>query len=152
MKPTDEAGLVDYSLSAVCVRARRYRRRRVCRSDCAPRDPANSEALFQPLPPGLATLERLAAPDFRFDHQGQKGDRRTWLDAVATRTVTVDSITNDDLRLQVDGNHAILCGVQRALVLVDGTRVADEATFCDRWEQRDGHWLVTFAGEPTHPR
>jgi hypothetical protein len=113
----------------------------------------NNEALFHAIAArDVATLARLAAHDFRFEHQGHKGDRQAWLDGVAARSATVEWITNDDLRLQVDGNRAILCGVQRAMVLVDGKRVADQATFCDRWEKRDGHWLVTFAGEPTSPR
>jgi hypothetical protein len=113
----------------------------------------NNEALFHAIATqDVATLARVAAPDFRFEHQGQKGDRRAWLDGVAARTATVEWITNDDLRLRIEGNHAILCGVQRAMVVVAGTRVADQAAFCDRWERRDGRWLVTFAGEPTKRR
>jgi hypothetical protein len=113
----------------------------------------NNEALFHAIAAqDVPTLARLAAPDFRFEHRGQKGDRRAWLDAVVTRTATVEWITNEDLRLRIAGDHAVLCGVQRAMVLVDGQRVADQGAFCDRWEKRDGQWLVTFAGEPANPR
>jgi hypothetical protein len=113
----------------------------------------NNEALFHAIAArDVAMLSRVTAPDFRYEHQGQTGDRKAFLDAIATRTSTVEWITNEDLRLRVDGDHAILCGVQRAMVLLEGQRIADQGTFCDRWEKRDGKWLVTFAGEPTSPR
>jgi hypothetical protein len=113
----------------------------------------NNEVLFHAIATrDLATLSRVTAPDFHYTQKGQTGDRKAFLDGVATRTATVEWITNEDLRLRVAGDHAILCGVQRATVLFEGQRVADQGAFCDRWEKRDGRWLVTFAGEPTNPR
>jgi hypothetical protein len=96
----------------------------------------------------VAALERVVAPDFRFETQGQKGDRRAFLDGVKGRAANVEHITNEELELRLDGPRAVLCGLQRATVVLDGKRVDDQARFCDRWEERDGRWQVTFAGEP----
>jgi hypothetical protein len=107
----------------------------------------DNETLFHAIAArDVATLERVLAPDFRFEQAGQRGDRRAWLAGIAARAETVEWITNEELRLRVDGDHALLCGVQRAGVLVDGKRITDRGTFCDRWQKLDGHWLVTFAG------
>lgn len=107
-----------------------------------------NEALFRAIGArDVSTLTELLAPEFRFETaDGQKGDRKTWLDGVAALPV-IESITNEELRLREDGDgRAVLCGVQRAVVVVEGKRVVDTASFCDRWERREGRWLVTFAG------
>jgi hypothetical protein len=97
----------------------------------------------------VATLEDLAASEFRFETAaGESGDRRSWLEGVRAMPYTIESITNEDLRLRLDGDRAVLCGVQRAVVLIDGKPIRDDAQFCDRWETRDGRWQVTFAGSP----
>lgn len=93
------------------------------------------------------TLGRVSAPDFHFETaDGVKGDRAAWIDGVRTMPYEIPAITNDDLVLRLDGDRAVLCGIQRATVIVDGQTVQDESAFCDRWEKRDGRWLVTYAG------
>jgi hypothetical protein len=57
----------------------------------------------------------------------------------------IESIRNDDLTLRADRDQAVLCGVQRARVLVNGESVLDETPFCDHGENRQGRWLLTFA-------
>jgi hypothetical protein len=107
-----------------------------------------NEALFRAIGArDVATLTELTAPEFRFETaDGQKGDRKTWLDGVAALPA-IESITNEELHLREDGDRgAVLCGVQRAVVVVEGKRVVDTVAFCDRWERRDGRWVVTFAG------
>lgn len=110
----------------------------------------NNDRLFHAIAArDVTTLARLVTPDFHFEtRDGHKGDRQTWLAAVAASPYVIESIRNDDLRLRLDGRRAMLCGVQRAVVIVDGKRVTDESPFCDRWEERDGHWLGAFAGVP----
>ena len=107
-----------------------------------------NEALFRAIGArDVSTLTELTAPEFRFETaDGQKGDLKTWLDGIAALPV-IESITNEELRLREDGDgRAVLCGVQRAVVVVEGKRVVDTAPFCDRWERREGRWVVTFAG------
>lgn len=107
-----------------------------------------NEALFRAIGArDVSTLTELTAPEFRFETvDGQKGDRKTWLDGIAALPV-IESISNEELRLREDGDgRAVLCGVQRAVVVVEGKRVVDTASFCDRWERREGRWVVTFAG------
>jgi hypothetical protein len=109
-----------------------------------------NESLFRAIAArDIATLEDVTTLDFRFETaEGDKGDRQTWLEGVRAIPYTIESITNEDLRLRPDGDHAVLCGVQRVVVLIDGKPILDEAQFCDRWENRDGRWQVTFAGVP----
>ena len=107
-----------------------------------------NEALFRAIGArDISALTELTAPEFRFETaDGQKGDRRTWLEGIAALPV-IESITNEQLHLREDGEHrAVLCGVQRAVVVVESKRVVDSASFCDRWERRAGRWVVTFAG------
>lgn len=107
-----------------------------------------NEALFRAIGArDVSTLTELTAPEFRFETaDGQKGDRKAWLDGIAALPA-IESITNEELRLREDGDgRAVLCGVQRAVVVVEGKRVVDIASFCDRWERREGRWVVTFAG------
>jgi len=95
----------------------------------------------------LAALEGLLAPEFRFESPGvQGGDRRSFLEGIAATPGTIESISNDELRLRRDGDRARLCGRQRAVVVLEGKRIVDESRFCDRWERRGGRWMVTFAG------
>ena len=97
-----------------------------------------------------ATLAALATPEFRYrDADGKTVDRATWLAGLAAIPGTIESVTNDDLHVtQPSPTVAILRGHQRAILVVDGKRVVDDARFCDRWERRDGGWHVVFAGPP----
>src|SRR5262245_55192681 len=87
-----------------------------------------NEALFHAIAArDVATLEQLTTPDFHFrTAEGQAGDRRAWLDGVAAIPATIESIINEDLRLKLDGDRAVLCGVQRAVVLHEGQRLVDQ--------------------------
>jgi hypothetical protein len=97
----------------------------------------------------LPTLEGLLAPDFRFAAaDGSAGDRGAWLQGVRAFSYKVLSITNEQLKLDLDGDRAVLCGVQRASLLVERKPLVDETPFCDRWEKRAGRWWLTFAGVP----
>lgn len=97
----------------------------------------------------VEALANLAAPDFRYrTPEGRDGDRAAWLEGVKTFPGAIESISNDHLQLREEGFAFVLCGVQRAVVLVEGRRVADETAFCDRWEQRGGQWFVTYASPP----
>jgi hypothetical protein len=95
----------------------------------------------------VQTLAGLLAPDFTFAAPGvPTSGRQSFLEGVASQTATVVSIDNDQLRLVRAGDRATLCGRQRAVVVLGGKRIDDEARFCDRWERRDGRWVVVFAG------
>jgi hypothetical protein len=107
-----------------------------------------NEALFRAIGArDVSTLTELTAPEFRFETaDGQKGNLETWLDGIAALPA-IESITNEELRLREDGDgRAVLCGVQRAVVVIEGKRVVDTVSFCDRWERRERRWVVTFAG------
>lgn len=112
-----------------------------------------NEALFRAIAArDMATLERVTAPEFHFETaDGAKGDRAAWLEGVRAMPYVIESIRNDDLVLRLDGERAVLCGVQRAEVRVEREIVVDEARFCDLWEHRHGQWFLTFAGAPTPP-
>lgn len=101
----------------------------------------------------MATLESLVAPDFRFETEdGSTGDREVWLGSIRDLPYAIKSITHVDLKLTVEGDSAVLCGVQKAHVLMEGETLVDDAAFCDRWDKRGDRWLITFAGVPDLPR
>jgi hypothetical protein len=110
----------------------------------------NNERVFHAIAAhDVATLAQVLTPDFHYEtRDGDKGNRDKFLAGVAANPYTVAWIDNDDLHLTVDGDHAILCGRQRLIVIIDGKRVPDEGRFCDRWERRHGRWLGAFAGVP----
>jgi hypothetical protein len=97
----------------------------------------------------MQVLDALLAPDFRFEAaDGSRGDRSAWIEGVRGLRYQVLSITTEQLKLNVTGVRAELCGTQRATVLVERKPLVDEAAFCDRWERRGERWWLTFAGLP----
>jgi hypothetical protein len=95
------------------------------------------------------TLAQVSAPEFYFETaDGMRGDRAAWIEGVRTMPYKIPAITNEDMVLRLDGDRAVLCGVQRCSVIVDGETVQDEQMFCDRWEKQNGRWLVIYAGVP----
>ena len=109
-----------------------------------------NDALFRAIAARDAkTLADTCAPEFHFKTaDGARGDRPAFLEGVRTMPYEIRAITNEDLVLRLDGDRAVLCGIQRATVNVEGQGVKDEQAFCDRWEKRNGQWVVTYAGVP----
>jgi Domain of unknown function (DUF4440) len=94
-------------------------------------------------------LRELLASDFRYlGADGKALDRDTFLAAVPTAPGTTESIVGERLRMETRGDRITVCGMQRAVVRVEGQEQIDVAAYCDDWQERDGRWRVVQAYVP----
>jgi ketosteroid isomerase-like protein len=97
-----------------------------------------------------ATLRQWVAPDFRWDApDGKPRNRDEWLAAIAATPGEIVSVTGARLTTVERGDRVTVCGVQRAVVRIDGQEKIDDAPYCDDWQKRDGHWQIVEAYVPT---
>lgn len=97
----------------------------------------------------VAKLRELLASDFRYlGADGKALDRDTFLAAVPTTPGTTESVVGERLRMETRGDRITVCGMQRAVVRVEGQEQIDVAAYCDDWQERDGRWRVVQAYVP----
>jgi hypothetical protein len=98
----------------------------------------------------VATLRTLVADEFRWDLPGgQAANREQWLAAVAATPGQIESVTGARLRVDQRGDRLTVCGVQHAVVRLDGKRLVDDQPYCDDWKrQSDGRWRIVEAYSP----
>ncbi|HEX8950861.1 MAG TPA: nuclear transport factor 2 family protein [Polyangia bacterium] len=97
-----------------------------------------------------AKLRDYVAADFRWDApDGKPRNRDEWLAAVAATPGDIVSITGLRLTTEQRGDKVTVCGVQRAIVRVDGEEKIDDQPYCDDWQKRDGRWQIVEAYVPT---
>jgi hypothetical protein len=95
-------------------------------------------------------LRGLAAADFRYDApDGKQRSRDEWIAGVAATPGEIVSITGLRLTTQMRDDRVTVCGVQRAIVRLDGKELIDDQPYCDDWQRRDGRWQVIEAYVPT---
>jgi hypothetical protein len=98
----------------------------------------------------VAKLRELAAPDFRYDApDGKPLTRDQWLAGVAATQGEIVSVSGMRLTTELRGDRVTVCGVQRAIVKVNGEEKIDDQPYCDDWQQRDGRWQIVEAYVPT---
>jgi hypothetical protein len=95
-------------------------------------------------------LRELAAADFRYDApDGKALTRDQWLAGVAATTGDILSVSGMRLTTTMRGDRVTVCGVQRAIVRLDGKELIDDQPYCNDWQQRDGRWQMVEAYVPT---
>jgi hypothetical protein len=95
-------------------------------------------------------LREYVAPDFRWDApDGKSRTRDEWLAAVAATPGEIVSVSGMRLTTERRGDRVTVCGVQRAIVRVDGEERIDDQPYCDDWQRRDGRWQIVEAYVPT---
>jgi hypothetical protein len=98
----------------------------------------------------LARLRELVAADFLWHApDGKSRNRDEWLKTVKDTPGDIVSVSGMRLRTEVRGDRVVLCGVQRAVVKLEGRELIDDGPFCDDWQQRDGRWQIVAAYVPT---
>jgi hypothetical protein len=96
------------------------------------------------------TLRTLVAADFRWDApDGKARSRDEWLETVSATPGQIQSVTGSRLKLERRDDRLTLCGVQRAIVQLDGKELVDDQPYCDDWKLRDGRWQIVEAYIPT---
>ena len=97
-----------------------------------------------------ALLTQWIAPDLQYHTPaGKTIGRDEWLAAVKATPGEIVSITGMDLKLEDRGDRITLCGVQRAVVRVEGKEQIDDGAYCNDWQRRDGHWQVVEGYQTT---
>ena len=95
-------------------------------------------------------LRTLLADDFRWHApDGKSRNRDEWIAGVAATPGEIVSVAGMRLTTEMRGARVTLCGVQRAVVKLDGKELIDDGPFCDDWERRDGRWQIVEAYVPT---
>jgi uncharacterized protein DUF4440 len=98
----------------------------------------------------INTLRTLATDDFRWDHpDGKPRNRDEWLAGVAATPGQIQSVTGSRLKLERRADRLVLCGVQRAVVQLDGKELVDDQAYCNDWMLRDGRWQIVESYVPT---
>lgn len=96
-----------------------------------------------------ARLRELMAADFRYlGADGKTLDRDAFLATVPATPGTTESVVGEQLRMEQRGDRITVCGMQRAIVRVEGQEQIDVGAYCDDWQERDGRWRVVQAYIP----
>jgi Domain of unknown function (DUF4440) len=98
----------------------------------------------------VGRLRGLVAEDFRYHAaDGKQIGRDEWLAGVAATAGEILSVSGMRLRTELRGDRVTVCGVQRALVKLDGKELIDDVAYCNDWQRRDGRWQIVEAYVPT---
>jgi len=95
-------------------------------------------------------LRQYVAADFRWDApDGKPRNRDEWLAGIAAIPGEIVSVSGMRLTTEVRDDRVTLCGVQRAIVKVNGEEKIDDQPYCNDWQQKDGRWQVVESYVPT---
>jgi uncharacterized protein DUF4440 len=95
-------------------------------------------------------LRDWAAVDFRYDApDGKPRNRDEWLAGVAAIPGEIVSVSGMRLTTELRGDRVTVCGVQRAIVRLDGKELIDDQPYCNDWKERDGRWQLVESYVPT---
>jgi hypothetical protein len=95
-------------------------------------------------------LTQWVAPDMRYHTaDGKTIGRDEWLAGVKATPGEIVSISGMHLRVEERDDRITLCGVQRAVVRVNGSELIDDGAYCNDWQRRDGHWQVVEGYQTT---
>ncbi|MDB4970423.1 MAG: hypothetical protein JWN44_6112 [Myxococcales bacterium] len=95
-------------------------------------------------------LRNVLAADFRWHApDGKSRTRDEWISGIEATPGQMLSVTGLRLTTEMRGARITLCGVQRAVLKLDGKDLIDDGPFCDDWERRDGRWQIVEAYVPT---
>jgi ketosteroid isomerase-like protein len=93
-----------------------------------------------------AALERILDAEFVYrTPSGEELSRAAFLQNVASLPVEILSVRGEGLKATVFGETAVLTGVQRARVRVDGKEFDSVGAFTDVFVKRRGRWRLRLA-------
>jgi hypothetical protein len=94
----------------------------------------------------IATLRHLLAPGFvARSFIGESTGADVFLQAIASIPGEIGFVRVGDLQIDVDGDKALVTGVQEAQLTVEGSVVDDRRGFIDYFARVDGAWLLKVA-------
>lgn len=97
-----------------------------------------------------AKLRQYAASDLRWHApDGKIKTRDEWLAAVSATPGDIVSVSGLRLTTELRDDRVTVCGVQHAIVRLDGKEQIDDEPYCDDWAERDGRWEIVESYVPT---
>jgi len=93
------------------------------------------------------TLDRLLHGEFaQISEAGVRTKRDAFMTAIATSSFEITALSFDVLSVDVFGDTAVVCGVQRAVVrLQSGEEVTGRSAFTDVFVKSLNRWLLRLA-------
>jgi hypothetical protein len=93
-----------------------------------------------------AALRRILHPQFVYRTPGApEASREEFLKNVTSLTAEIISVRGEEVRADVFGETAVVTGVQRARVRVDGKEFDSVGAFTDVFVKRRGRWRLWLA-------
>jgi hypothetical protein len=97
-----------------------------------------------------ALLKRWIAPDVRYHlADGRVIGRDELIAGVHTIPGEIVSVSGMHVRVEQRGDSYTVCGVQRAVVRVEGKELIDDGAYCDDFVRRDSGWQVVEGYQTT---
>ncbi len=100
------------------------------------------------------TIDEMLSKDFVFQAaDGHVGKRDEWIAWAFERQGKV-KVSQDQVKLTMEGESAMVCGVERVVAVVDvgqkDIEHHERREFCDLWKKLEGRWLLSYVGFPQH--
>lgn len=94
----------------------------------------------------VETVRRLLAPGFvARSFSGESTDAEAFLETIARIPGEIGFVRVGDFQIDIDGDAALVTGVQEAQLTIDGSVVDDRRGFIDYFARIDGGWLLKVA-------
>lgn len=91
------------------------------------------------------SVGRHLAVDFVLLSGPSRVDRDSFLEGVREASFETVSATFESVEIEILGEYAVVAGVQRVEVLLDGVRAVSRAAFTDVFVYQTGRWLLRVA-------
>jgi ketosteroid isomerase-like protein len=88
----------------------------------------------------LKALEEIIAPDYSITAEGRVMNRAEDLEVIRTGRVRFQSAATDSVRVRIFGGAAVVTGIGRFTVLLDGKPLGIRERFTDVYVRRGGRW------------
>ena len=103
-----------------------------------------TEALIQAYPKQeAAVLERILADDLTvINPDGSSGDKAGEIGGLRSGKLKLESVTNDDIKVRVFGETAVVTGRATIRGQIDGREIRDQNRYTSVFVKRRGRWQV----------
>ncbi len=86
-------------------------------------------------------LSLISADCWLVDSQGNRASRESLIADLKSGAYTVQSMHADDIQVRVDGDWAIVVGLETEKSQTNGQDSSGQFRFLDTWQKSDGRWL-----------
>lgn len=106
---------------------------------------AHEQRRLATLAPDVAALDSIMTADLTFTHaNGVEESKEVFLDALRTGRLQYRSITDEERRVRVHGDAAVVSGRVHLVVTASGSLVDIRVQFTELWTHEDGRWRMVL--------